>query len=359
MLENRRKLLLVTIGVALLAIVGVVIIALVTRPPHITVTKEFPLSENFNTSVAYDDSSLLVSNNYALVAYNYMTGQTKQLSDNDQVAGLIGIDSLSLSSDKQTIVFHDAATTPGSVLDTAATTANVNTTSDHWWVFHQATKTFQPLRTDALLAKIYGDKIYVLTNNGGQESITAYNTNLQQVSSINIPLSSNFFVTGNTFLLQTSDNKLLTTTDGVVSKLVRTSLVIYGLTTNAVAIGVDDAMNMVMYNPVNDSSSIVDTNIIGKPAISGNLVLYQSGKDTAKKTTKVYDTGKSKTTIWNYTSQLHGGDFISTVVAVPTTSTAVVGDNTSHYYLIGSNIAPIDINQRFGAPALNGTKTSD
>jgi len=343
---NRRTVTILGVLGFVIAVVAIVIYVVLHRIPVFQASDSYSVPSNFSNAVAYDTNSFLYTNGRAFIVYNYANGQSKTIGPDMGIPTLAHIDSLSLSTDQQYILFHNELVTNGDILYSQLKQRGLNTTKDYWWVFNVNNSSFFPLPQGVLRAKMDGNYIYTLSKGDVSEYITTYDAStVQQIKSLPVPNSTDFFVTQGAFLLQTFDNKILLTSDGIVSKLLFPSTTIVNVTPNKkFAIGVqtqNKIRKLVELNLGNYSTKAVASGVVGDPTwINTGKTLYTLNTNGPNKTPRFYsyDTSTHIVTFWELTGLAKDS---SVPVALVGESTAVVSDTFSNYYLIGSGLTPI------------------
>lgn len=321
---------------------GLLVVAIIAiRDLGGNIKQKASVPQSFASAVGTGNNTAVISNGQALAEYNYTTGQVQPLSEN---VGLDAIDTVSVSSSDKYVVFHDQNVAQDGSLAAQLRSRQLNPALDYWWVFDVQNKIYEPLPQGILLAKVGTNQVYALTyDNTFGESIATYSTSdLQKISAISIPASSDFFVTPNGFLLQTADNRVLLTKDGIVTRVLFKSTTLIGVTwdeTTAVAVTTNsNTRNMVAINLKNYQTTTVAAGVVNLPVWLGSgTALYATNQSKLYS----YDTSTKKITQWKL-----GGNAASLsisnlkLVALVGSSAAVINDGSPNYYLLGSNLAP-------------------
>jgi hypothetical protein len=346
---NRKTILGAIFAVVIVGVILLLSLALDKRPLNITQVNK--VSNKLTTAAAYTSDSFVYINGKAIVQYDYVTGKSTDLSSSESQNGLAASDSLSVSSDNHYILFHNEYAPLGGILNTTLVQSNLNETLDYWWVFNVQTKTFQPLPQGILIAKFDGDKIYTLSAADSiSETITTYNaSNLQKTASLNVPSSSNFFVANGGYLLETTNNNVLFTKNGVVSTQLFSSTNIIGVTPNhqwAVATtGQASAHPLIAINLQNDASKTISIGVTGQTAwLNSGTVLYTTGNPTIDADTmdfNSYNVNTNKNTAWSLPQSLAApSNPPLTAALLLGQTTALISDSASNYQLIGTSTVP-------------------
>jgi len=338
----RSKLGVVVIGLLILAAFVTLVTHLTNKPLSYTISQSYSPSSGFSAVAPFGSDSLVYSDGQALMAYNYASGKSTALSP---VVGLSGaaIDSVSVSENNQFILFHDEQVSSNGALYRQLVGLGLSPQQDYWWLYNVAKQSFYPLPQSTLLAKMAGNDVEALMEATSGESLTAYDTtSLTAESTINIPGSSNFFVTNSGFLLQSPDNQILSTKNGVVSQVVASNATMVGVLPDGrqavVVFGQGDARQLTLLNLVNHTRQIIANDIVGEPAWSpSGTVLYTiSGTNPSSTTLYSYDLTSHKDWLWHFSgsaSWLNNSPL--TPIMLAGAETAVVGNNSNDYYLIG------------------------
>jgi hypothetical protein len=326
-------------GVGLLLAIGLTVIH---RGGGVT-QKAVP--NTFASAVAYGKNALIYSNGKGLESYNYTNGQSKILGATS--AGLQSIDTMSVSPNNNYILFHDEELDQGGALAAQLRQQGLEPTLDYWWLYNVQNQLFQALPQGVLVANLDNDHVYTLSASAGAESITTYAIRgLQQTSVVTIPGSSNFFVGQNGFLLQTADNKVLLTSDGVVNNVLLQSAILVGVTADkqsAVAVVTkNNARELVDINLNNDTTSTIASGIVNLPVwLSSGTVLYATKASTTSTTQQFYSYNLTtrKIVLWKLGGDAnHLGETGTNLVALVGPNTAIVSNSSNNYYLLGSNL---------------------
>lgn len=313
-------------------------------PTTLNISQNYP-SSNLVSVEAYGTNSFLYSNSDALMVYNYATGNISQLSPS---VGLdaYGIDSISISTNDQFILFHDQQVVNGGALYQQLESMGLNPSSDYWWLYNVNNRSFQPLPQTTLIAKLNNNSVYALVYVSGSEHIINYGTsNLLAQSTINVSGVSNFFPVTNGFLLQTPNNSILFTSNGIISQVLVKNSVIVAVTPNnqqaVIVTGISGIHQLALMNIAKDTTETLASNITNQPVwLSPDVILYTTGKSIdASHSISLYsyDLTNKKIYLW----KLEGNDAVIgkspiTPVAIVGPQVAVVSNSESTYYLIGS-----------------------
>jgi hypothetical protein len=297
----------------------------------------------FTTAVKYDDSSLVFFNEKSFEVYNFSTGAHRSLGPSNTNLGLNTIDTVQLSGDKRYILFHAEVVAANSALASILAQNKLPASSDYWWVYDTATQNFRPLPQQALLAKFDGTGVETLRSTGaGLEVVSTYGlADLQQTSQINILASSNFFKLGDGFLLQTADNKVVFTKDGVVNNTWFSKTIVAAVSSDGrTAVGVTtvgDDRQLVILDLTNQTSTVVAHNVINQPAwLEGGKVLYATAS-TKPSSLHSYDIATKQ----DYTWKLKNGSADLSPVLYLSQKVAIVQSQSS-LFLIADHLPATD-----------------
>jgi hypothetical protein len=247
------------------------------------------------------------------------------------------------------MLFHNEYAESGGILNGILQQDNLNDTLDYWWVFNVQTKSLTPLPQGILVAKFGGDKVYALSAGDNiSETITTYNAaNGQSVGSLSVPSASNFFLANGGYLLETANDNILFTKNGVVSTVLFKSTNLIGVTNNqqwAFAITGQASLHpLVKLNLQNDTTTVISNNVTDQQAwLNSGAVFYTTGTYTDSSTLNFYsyDIHTGKNTAWNLPQSLaNPGNPPLTAVSLLGPTTALISNSISHYYLIGNKLA--------------------
>jgi len=355
-----------TIAIIIL-VVGVALLASLASLAYgggVHITKKFSGPSTLAAAAAFGDNTMVTSNGRRLVSYNYVTGQTTNLSPDLGTDGLNNIANLTVSADHKYIVFHDVAPTAGTALPKQAQQLNLNPIQDYWWLYNVSAQTFTPFDGSTIWAKVYGDKAYNLTYSGENEAVVTHDAaTMKQTASMNIIPSNDFFVTTGGFLLQSIDNVVSYTSDGVVYQQVAKDSTVLAVTDDGQhAVGVsgyassgsNKKLTLTLMDIQDQSSATLASNLAGDPVWLGSgsgMVLYATFKGAATDNTRnyfTYDLGSGKSTAWRFGGGLLPQDQSAVVLqalvgpkaailSFPNNSYMFVGDHTLHPLHIATN----------------------
>ncbi|MGH7195724.1 MAG: hypothetical protein ACREGA_03000 [Candidatus Saccharimonadales bacterium] len=322
-----------------------------TNPAEHTVSQKFAVPPSLAQAINYDQNSLLISNGRSFVVYNYISGKTQLLSPDSTNNYLSGIDSLSISTDKQYLVFHQTTAVSGGALYNILQQNGLDSSSPfgYWWLYSVKNQNFRPLDQTILQAKIGGQTIYGLAAGNGGETITAYSpAGLQKILTTNVPGSSNFFPLQKGFLLQSPDGKALLNSGGAVNQTLAQNTTVVGvLPSQMLAVGVVKNQTNRQLETINlktDSTKIIAGNIQNSPAWlqSGAVIYITSSKTGQPPTFYQYNLASGQSVQLNF-SQALGNTAAASLnpIAMVGQATAVVQNTSNNYYLIGNQLAKI------------------
>lgn len=334
--QSRVLIVLVLIVVALAAAMYWVL----TRPQTIAISESSVVPASFANAAVYDNQSLVFSNGRAIVHYDYTSGTTQPFVTDTVFNGFASIDNLSISTDKQYLLFHSNTEVVGSLLTTALRQQNLDTMSDYWWVYDIKASVFHPLVIPNLLkAKWSGNQVLALSGSSSQESLTVFDTEGTKISSTSIPLSSDFFGLSNGYLLQTT-NGILNTQNGSVSKVMFNSGEVFAVTDDKnyafATSGQGANRNLLLLNLQKNSQKVLASHILNQPFLVDGVVFYQINKDSsAAGAFSTYNFTSHKTTKWNLPSNFNST--LSPVQALNAT-TGLMVDTKNNYIVVGSKV---------------------
>ncbi len=296
------------------------------------------------SATAFGPDSLVYANGQALDAYNYTSGVTTPLSTTG--TGIGTIDTVSVSPNDKYVVFHDEHVDPAGSMATQLRSQGLSLSADYWWLFDTQNKTFLPLPQGALLAKVDNSNVYTLTYGSSGESITTYQaSNLQKTNSTAITGSSNFIPIKGGFLLQTGDNRVLLTTNGVVSNQLLTGATLIGATadgqTGLAVVSQNGSRNLVSFNTQGATTTIA-SGIVNLPAwlSSDDMALYLNNRGGIYS----YNVATKQSKRWVLSSSTGANTDNVQLTALLNDSTALIRGSSNGYYLVGKNLSSNTIN---------------
>jgi len=330
-----RKIFLIISG----AIVVVIALGLWMLTGGTAITQRVVAAKSLAAATAWGPHTVLTSNGSAFVAYNYLTGVSKAVSTDTGPDALSTTDTLSTSSDRRYILFHQASTTDGSALLQTLQASNMDTSFDYWWVYNIAAQTYKPLPSGTLQARLQNGHIYALVSGTNGESINSYAPDsLDELSTVSITPSVNFYATAQGYLLQDTSGIIYFTKDGIINQQLSAGSTLVTVTDhNQRAIitkhqGKD--VSLLNVNLQDGTTTTIAKNVTNQPLWqSSGLILYNTSASNAK--FFVYDTSTKKTTAWNFRNDSYpGGD----ATALLDATTAVMTDTSGNYFLTGRNL---------------------
>lgn len=342
--------------VKIMVVAGFVLVVLVTlglshRQATYSLSQKIALPDRLGAAIAYADDSFVFFNGRGFVAYNYRTGNTSSLSPDSTATSLTSIDSLSMSSDAQYLLFHTEQVSAGGLLDKELQSHQYPSAGNYWWVYSISNQKFQPLPPGILMAKLHQDRVDALLVNGSGESITSFALNdARSLKTIHIPASTDFWAVGNTgLLLQSINNTVSRTQDGTVSQELFKDTVILGVMTDKQnAIGIvqqADKRRLATLDLADGQSKILADNVIGQPVWLDQTKLFYSiqkpGDGTASQTLATYDTTTHTTTTWKFVDSIALGATDKTLlrpVVLLGPGTAIINEQDGTNYLYGNTM---------------------
>jgi hypothetical protein len=350
---NRRALTLIAI-VLILATAGSVFFALTRQGSGREVDTLTQLPAGFTTAAHYGESSVVLSNGRSLVSYDYLAGKSAALSPEDPANGLANIDSLSASDDGRYILFHQEVPVHGGQLAAILQQRQLADTSDYWWLYDTAQHTFMPLMPQTLIAKFSGGSLTLLRTGETGETLTTYSLPaVNQIASINIPGSTDFWKYDNGFLLQRANEDLAYTEDGVVTQTFYKATTLIGIVS-----GSDKALGMtgpsenrqpVILDLKAHSSRPLSDSAGGQALMDprGYAFYYTSEKNATGVKNKyfTYDFTTDKTESWKLTGDAESkGNDDTPATSLLLGNTGVIGDTaTSSPYAFGTGFATLNL----------------
>lgn len=343
-----RRLVWVAI-VGLLTIVGVVAYSFIHSPKTITLSQGYGAPPGFSNVVSYGNGNVVFTNGRSIASYNVHSGKTKLLSPDLAPSNLSDVTALYGSADQHYFVFREAAPLQGSILYQQLSRAGLDTTSSYWWLYNGINQSFHLLPTSVVLAKFSGNELYTLNSSNASDSLAAYDpADLKIESSTDVPDCSDFFSLPGGYLLQTTGNKAVFTTNGIVNQTLANSFSVVGVSSDGQTIvGVvpsGNNQNLVALNVKSLSTKTIDSDISGSVAWApGGLMLYarnQGPADHSAISYYTYDLSTNRKVIWDI-SQLYSHSL--TPSALIDTTTAIVSDPSGDNLLIGQSLAAVKL----------------
>ena len=356
---KRKVAIIIALAAVLIVVLGVMSLRGTKTADTVNVTEKYQAPGQFDAVAPYGQDTMVFSNDRSFVAYNYREGGTRLLSPDSAISGLQHIDTLSVSDDLNFLVFHGLQAPAGSALAAAmnaAGRADSDSVGGTWWVYNVREQTFRPLAASTVMARVHGDKLYTLGYGGSSEFITTLDpASLKAATRVTVPPSSNFFVAKDTYLLQTTDNSVLSTRDGVTSRTLASNTTLLGLTPDSsTALGVvnhDSLQDLVRIDTASGDQQTIAAELSAQPAWSPNgAVLYTTGDTQSSGGTNIvaYDTMTKKQRSWHIDTSVNADNKPALLpVALLDTGAAMVRGTTDEVYLVGSQLHPI---KTVGAP---------
>lgn len=333
--QKRARNLLVVFGILALALVVISVVQLHANRS----VQQYSVPASFAQASPYGSNSLVFSNGNALETYNYATGNTTPIS-----GGAVGLNTIdTVSSSGSYVVFHDQQLMPSGGLAGQLKAQGQDPTADKWFLFNASGRSFKALPQNTVIAKVYNGNLYALQfpQSGTGEYITVYQLpGMQSIKTVDISGSINFYVAANGFVLQSPDNQIFFTQDGVVSQTLLSSAILAGVTADghtALAVTTRNGVrSLTKINLSNDADTIVASNVSNVPAWSdsGN-VLYTDNQGNVFD----YDLTTSKSERWRLNGNLATAESKLGLNALVSPEAGIANDGSGHYYLIGRNLA--------------------
>lgn len=325
--------------VGLLVAIGILALSVVTRTPRVSVSHHLAVPASLATAATTSDGKFVGVENGQFVLYDPSTGTSKIIGPSQTTTGLTTIDSLQLH--EQWLLFHTNVVPAGSLLGKLLTSKHLSTSADYWWVYDTKQQTFQPLPTGTLLARFDGNLVVGLAVSQAGESLHIYNaSDITSVKTLTIPNSIDFQPVTDGFLLQTAQNHILYTKDGVVSQTITSSGALVGVSPSQHAailqlIG-QNSRSLARLDLTTHKLQVVAKNIGDKTAWNpGGIVLYSHAKGNAGEQTGLltYELASGKTVQW----QTGNPKFDSAnPVSVLTTTSGLVQQTSTQYQLLSN-----------------------
>jgi hypothetical protein len=328
----------------LIAVILVIFISVTSHiQPSYTITMPYsPTTTAFSATAPYGSQSVVYSNGSALATYNYVTHRTTLLSTGVGLSAST-VDSMSVSSNDKFILFHDELVTVNGALYQQLQNQELSPQADYWWIYNVVKHSFNVLPQTTLLARMNHNTIEALTDSGGEESLTSYNPQTLAIGNpVSIPSINGFFPLGSGYLLQTSDNQILLTTNGIVSTSVAKNATLVGATVNGqevvAVMGFGNSRELVVIDMQTQKQQVVATNIVGQPAwsTSGNVLYTVNDNSNPEATTLYsYNLTSHKTWLWKFSGS--AASFNTSHISTASfygDDTAIISTNSNTYYLM-------------------------
>jgi hypothetical protein len=295
---------------------------------------------NFGATAPYGANSIIYSDGNAFIEYNFFTNQSTPLTAN---VGLSQgqLDNIQVSPNHTYILFHDQVATPNGVLYTQLQASGLNPTLGYWWLYNTNTRSFAPLPQGILLAKLKNStNIFALSAGSTGEQMTEYSIpSLAKQTSFNIPGSMNFYPTQSGLLLQTPDNTILSTTNGVVNTQLDNNASIVGIDSDNQAVvisGGQSNRSLSVFNLTTLSKNLIASDVVDQPQLlsTGQVAYIVIDSKSGGSDLFTYDLKTNKQRQWNFNSvaaNALGTNFSVNSLLSPTT--AILFDGT-HYFLV-------------------------
>lgn len=313
-----------------------------------TISQKVAVPSSFSTAIAYNKDVALFVYKDSLALYDLKSGNITQLSANIGDEGLANVHSLSVSADKKYVLFRNELATTDGLLYKTLQQAGLSTGTAYWWIFDASTSTFRPVpQPDAIQVRVEGDRLYALAASGNGTAITTYRlADMQQTAAITTPAANDFFLTPAGFLLQTTDNKVFLTKDGIVSRMILNNTVISSLTADKKhAIGLSTTKktsSLVDISTKDWTTTSIDSSVFVQPAWLNNTALYfinQGSDDQPNNLLLSYNYATGATSRWQLDDNAKPGQGNSyTPQALFSDTSALVSDNDGNYYIIGNKL---------------------
>lgn len=305
------------------------------------ITQQYTFPSSFMESAAYSNNTIVYSDTKELVEYSYDTGSVQNLTSD---VGLNAIDTISVSPNNNYIVFHDQEVSQSGSLAVMLSALGLNPSGTYWWLYNTQTHSLKPIsQQGVLLAKVDNNNLYTLSVNANSESeyITTYNANgLQQRSTISVSGSSDFYPVSGGFLLQSPENEIIFTSNGTVSQELFKSSTIIGVSSDGHSVLMTTSVNgshvLNLGNLSNNAVTTVTTNLSGAPVWSQSGIALYGSTDGNLYT---YSLATNKSTEWNLGSNTSINPTTIKLNLLLGPTTAVVSDQHSNIYIIGTGIA--------------------
>jgi hypothetical protein len=339
-MNNRLRALLFA-GIGLLAIV-ITVLVVMPRNNATALSKLVRLPANFMTSDEYANNDLLFSNGRSFVDYNYKTGKSTLLSDDALDEPLDNIDAISLSENKQYIVFHLPLVAADSQLESQLIAKGLDTNADYWWVYNIAAKTFQNFPADAKKVQVNGDEALAYTGDDASTITTYTLPDLRVTSTIHVSTSGDFLKTKDGYLLAGSEGGDISfTRDGVVSETVFTNANLIGITNDKHTVIGTSSQNgstyLMSYDTSTKKQTILDSDINSQVGyVGGNKILYRKADS---KVYYVYDLTTKKIDSFKLDAKSSPSSLVPE--ALLDNGSLLLSDKDNNMYVAGNTVANV------------------
>jgi hypothetical protein len=339
-MNNRLRALLFA-GIGLLAIV-ITVLVVMPRNNATALSKLVRLPANFMTSDEYANNDLLFSNGRSFVDYNYKTGKSTLLSDDALDEPLDNIDAISLSENKQYIVFHLPLVAADSQLESQLIAKGLDTNADYWWVYNIAAKTFQNFPADAKKVQVNGDEALAYTGDDASTITTYTLPDLKVTNAIHVSTSGDFLKTKDGYLLAGSEGGDISfTRDGVVSETVFTNANLIGITNDKNTVIGTSSQNgstyLMSYDTSTKKQTILDSDINSQVGyVGGNKILYRKADS---KVYYVYDLTTKKIDSFKLDAKSSPSSLVPE--ALLDNGSLLLSDKDNNMYVAGNTVANV------------------
>lgn len=339
-MNNRLRALLFA-GIGLLAIV-ITVLVVMPRNNATALDKLVKLPANFMASDEYSSDSLLFSNGRSFVDYNYKTGESTLLSSDALDEPLDNIDSISLSDNKQFVVFHLPLVAAGSTLESQLTAQNLDTNADYWWLYNINDKTFHNFPADAKKVQISGNEALAYTGDDASTITTYTLPDLKVTSSVHVSSGSDFLKTKDGYLLMSDEgSNVYFTRDGVVSEKIFTNANLIAMTSDKkTAIGTSSqngSVYLMSYDTSTKKETVLDSDVNSQVGyVGGDKILYRKADN---KVYYVYDLTTKKITLFKIDAKNIPDSLVPE--ALLDNGTLLLSDKDSNMYVAGNTVASV------------------
>lgn len=334
-----------------LAVITFIVLALgigmfLNRPAELSVTHVVSTRDAFANAVRYSDDEALVSSpEEGMLAYNFRGGGGQPIA---AAAEISSPDSLAVSSNKQSVLFHTNFVRNNTPLATILAQNGLRRDSDYWWLYTVSTNTYLPLPEGTLIAKFHNDTVITLRATPSGENLTVYDLAGNTQDTMSVASISNFYPTASGYLLLSTTNELLFTQGGVVSKKVADATALVGGTKSELVVTQSSgkSQKLVSVDLSDYSTKTLAENISGKQAWLASGVILYGALEGSLSELHGYSLETGKDVIW----RISNGDTTYTDLAPVTlfnSSTALVQTSDNKYLLVSIDPLRATVNWLF------------
>lgn len=341
---NKTRLTALVIVIVLVT-TGLIFWSLLSGSKSKPVMSVLKVSSSFQNAVGYDDNSAIVEvAGQGLARFNLLNGDSKSIMSNAGDTSLDNIDSLSISANKQLFLFHASNISDSSPLGRVVKSEGLSITGNYWATYSLGTGNYSLLKVGTLLAKFKNNDVIGLSFGDSGQSLTTYvGSNLEATNSFNVSNCADFYALQNGFMILTSDNHLVFTTNGTVSQEVGDATSIVGATNNPEQLVVtqnlkNGGQRLVAINVTTGATKQIIDSVAGTGAWhSPSTVLYSvTGSNEQPAALELYNLTSNKRVRLGFSSDYTILNQASPVRLL-SEHTAVISTNAKSTYLVSTD----------------------